>query len=196
MIKTAAKLGLSSCHICDRLAPSTEHHCARCGARLHLRKPDAMKRAWAMLFAAAALYLPANLLPVMTLIALGQSNPSTILGGVVLLIQEGMWPLGLLIFFASIFIPVLKLGILSYLLITVRLGSIHRRLDRTRLYRLTAFIGRWSMVDVFVVGILAALVQMGDLARIEGGLGTAFFAAVVVLSMLAAEFFDPRLIWD
>lgn len=196
MIKTAAELGLASCHICDRLAPTTEQRCARCGAALHLRKPDALNRAWALLIAATLLYLPANLLPVMTLIALGQGNPSTILGGVVLLVQEGMWPLGLLIFFASILIPVLKFGVLAYLLITVSAGSGRRRLDRTKLYRLIVFIGRWSMVDVFVVGILVALVQMGGLARIEGGLGAAFFGAVVVLTMLAAEYFDPRLIWD
>lgn len=196
MIQTAAQMGLASCHICNRLTPATELRCPRCGAGLHLRRPNAMNRAWAFLLAAMVLYLPANLLPVMTLVALGQGSPSTILGGVVLLVQEGMWPLGLLIFFASIFIPVLKLGILAYILITVGLGSGRRRLDRTRLYRLTIFIGRWSMVDIFVVGILVALVQMGDLARIEGGLGAGFFAVVVVLTMLAAEFFDPRLIWD
>jgi paraquat-inducible protein A len=196
MIQTAAQLGLASCHVCNRLASASEHRCVRCGARLHLRKPDALLRTWAFLLAAMVLYLPANMLPVMTLSILGQGSPSTILGGVVLLVQEGMWPLGLLIFIASIFIPVLKFGILMYLLLSVSRGSGRRRLDRTRLYRMTVFIGRWSMVDVFVVGILVALVQMGSLAQIEGGLGAAFFASVVVLTMLAAEFFDPRLIWD
>lgn len=196
MIRTAAQLGLSACHICGRLAQVTESSCIRCGAGLHQRRPNALSRSWAFLLAAMVFYLPANLLPVMTVTILGQGSPSTILGGVVLLVQEGMWPLGLLIFFASILIPVLKFAILAWLLISVSMGSGRRRLDRTKLYRLIVFIGRWSMVDIFVVGILVALVQMGGLATIEGGLGAAFFGSVVVLTMLAAEFFDPRLIWD
>ncbi|MEO5342562.1 MAG: paraquat-inducible protein A [Gammaproteobacteria bacterium SHHR-1] len=188
--------GLVACAICATLDAQGRAHCQRCGAPLHPRKPDSLARSWAYLLAALVLYLPANLLPVMTVISLGRGEPSTILSGVVLLWHEGMWPLALLIFVASVFVPVLKLIILAYLLLSVQRASLARPRDRTRLFRLTEFVGRWSMVDIFVVGILVALVQLGEVARIEAGMGASFFAAVVVLTMLAAEAFDPRLIWD
>jgi paraquat-inducible protein A len=163
---------------------------------LHLRKPDALHRSWALLLAAIILYIPANVLPVMRLEMLGTVDNSTILGGVVLLAHEGMWPLALLIFFASVFIPMLKMLILGGLLTSVGRGWVWSHLDRSRLYRLTVFIGRWSMVDIFVVAILAALVQFQMLATITAGMGATFFALVVILTALAAESFDARLIWD
>jgi paraquat-inducible protein A len=142
------------------------------------------------------LYVPANLFPIMSVVWLGQGEPATIIEGVQQLIAEGMWPLALIVFVASVFIPLLKMLVLALLLMSVQLGSTWRMRDRTRLYRITEFVGRWSMVDIFVIGILAALVQFGTLATIEPGIGSLSFAAVVVLTMFAAHSFDPRLIWD
>lgn len=142
------------------------------------------------------LYIPANIYPIMSVVWLGQGEPSTIVEGVLQLVDEGMWPLAMIVFTASIFIPLLKMIVLALLLLSVQKKSVWRMRDRTRLYRITEFVGRWSMVDVFVIGILAALVQFGSLATIEPGIGSLSFAAVVVLTMVAAHSFDPRLIWD
>jgi len=175
-MKTAAALGLASCHLCRSLTPLAEGHCRRCGEPLHLRKADSWMRSAALLLAAVIFFIPANLMPVMTVVMAGREAGSTILEGVLLLWHEGMWPLALLIFVASVVVPGLKMVILTGLLWSVRHGGDWSPLDRTRFYRLTAFIGRWSMVDIFVVAILVAL--------------------VVVLTALAAEAFDQRLIWD
>lgn len=142
------------------------------------------------------LYLPANLYPVMSVTSFGQVRADTILSGAEFLLAHGMWPLALIVFVASILVPVVKILILVYLLLSVQLRSVARPIDRTRLYRFTEFVGRWSMVDVFVVSVLVALVHLGQVAEVEAGAGAVFFAAVVVLTMLAAKTFDPRLIWD
>jgi len=142
------------------------------------------------------LYVPANLFPVMQVTSLGQVRADTILSGAEFLLAHGMWPLALIVFVASILVPIAKILILGYLLLSVQLRSAARPIDRTRLYRFTEFVGRWSMVDVFVVSVLVALVHLGQVAEVEAGLGALFFAAVVVLTMLAARTFDPRLIWD
>ncbi len=198
---TAASAGLVSCHVCDALSQqpqgrSTRIACPRCGARVHSRLPRSIHRTWALLLASMLLYVPANLFPIMSVVWLGQGEPATIIEGVQQLIAEGMWPLALIVFVASVFIPLLKMLVLALLLMSVQLGSTWRMRDRTRLYRITEFVGRWSMVDIFVIGILAALVQFGTLATIEPGIGSLSFAAVVVLTMFAAHSFDPRLIWD
>jgi paraquat-inducible protein A len=191
-----------ACHACGQLARtagldgSGHPACQRCGATLHHRKPDSLARAWALLIAAVILYVPANLLPIMTVTSLGQGHPDTILSGVKTLIAAGMWPVALLVFFASITVPVLKMVGLVYLLVSAQRGSLSRRRDRTVMYRLIEAVGRWSMVDVFMISILVALVSLGGLATIEPGAGAAAFAGVVVLTMLASEAFDPRLIWD
>jgi paraquat-inducible protein A len=142
------------------------------------------------------LYVPANLLPIMHSTTLGKSQSDTILSGVVYLVNLGMWPLAIIVFVASILVPILKIVILAYLLVSVQLDSVRRPLDRARLYRFTEFVGRWSMVDIFVVTILVALIHLGQLASVEAGPGALYFAAVVILTMLAAFSFDPRLIWD
>ena len=142
------------------------------------------------------LYLPANLLPIMHVTSLGQTRSDTILSGAEFLLIGGMWPLALVVFVASILIPLLKMVILAYLLVSVQLRAQARPLDRTRLYRFTEFVGRWSMVDIFVVTVLVALVQLGTVADVEAGPGALYFAAVVILTMFAAITFDPRLIWD
>ena len=148
------------------------------------------------MIAAALLYIPANLLPVMTVISFGQGHPDTILSGVKALIAAGMWPVALLVFFASIMVPVLKLVGLTFLMISVQRRSAWRPRDRTLLYRIIEGVGRWSMVDIFMISILVALVNLGTIATIEPGVGAIAFAAVVIITMIAAMAFDPRLIWD
>lgn len=170
--------------------------CARCRARLFRRKPDSIARTWALVLAGVILYLPANVYPALTVISFGRGEPSTILGGVIELTTGEDWPLALLIFTASVAVPVLKLVGLAALLLSTQFGLNSHRLDRTRLYRLIEFIGRWSMIDVFVAALLTALVTLGRVATIEPGPGILAFGAVVVVTMLAAESFDPRLIWD
>jgi paraquat-inducible protein A len=198
---TALGASLWLCHDCHALcgAPVGHAHaarCPRCGGPVHARKPRSIERTWALVIAAIVCYLPANVLPIMQVTSLGQAQADTIMSGVVYFVLHGMWPLALVIFTASIFVPVLKLAILITLLVSVRRGATWRPVDRTRLYRLTEAIGRWSMVDIFVVTILVALVRLGALATIEPMPGAIFFGAVVVLTMLAAESFDPRLLWD
>lgn len=197
---TARSGNLVGCHTCGLVsrcpAACGGARCPRCGALLHRRIPRSLSRSWAFLVAAAMLYLPANLLPMMHLTSLGQQRSDTILSGAEYLLLHGMWPLALIVFVASILVPLLKMLILAYLLLSVQRGSRYRPLDRTRLYRFTEFVGRWSMVDVFVVTVLVALVHLGALAQVEAGPGAVYFAGVVILTMLAARTFDPRLIWD
>ena len=193
---------LVSCHNCDQLATMpplparATTHCPRCGATMHRRKPDSIARTWALVVTAAILYVPANLLPVMTVIYFGRGEPDTILSGVKQLIQAGMWPVALLVFFASITVPVLKLVGLTFLLITVQRRSRWRLRDRSLRYRIIEQVGRWSMVDIFMISILVALVNLGAIATIEPGVGAICFAAVVIITMCASMSFDPRLIWD
>lgn len=192
----ALEHGFHSCHHCRLLVPDELPACPRCHSRLHARKPNSIKRTMALLLSAAILFIPANVYPVMSVTRLGAGEPSTILGGVMQLIEAGMLPLALLVLFASIVVPGLKLLIFSYLLFSIQRGSAWRPLDRTRLYRFVEVVGAWSMVDIYLVAILAAVVQLDFLATIRPGIGATFFAAVVVLTMFAAHSFDPRLIWD
>jgi paraquat-inducible protein A len=178
------------------LAPDPPRTCARCGARLSRRKPDSLTRTWALVVTGLLLYLPANAYPAMTVISFGRGAPSTILGGVVALMNGEDWPLALLIFTASVAVPVLKLVGLTVLLLSVQFGLRSRLMDRVRLYRIIEFIGRWSMIDIFVAALLTALVTLGQVATIEPGLGILAFGGVVVTTMVAAESFDPRLMWD
>jgi len=193
-------IGCPSCELLSKAPAHCDHHirmrCPRCGATLHPRKPNSLARTWALVIAAFIFYIPANTLPIMTVTSLGATQSDTIMSGVVYLLLHGMWPLALLIFFASVVVPLLKLAILIYLLISVQLRSCWRPRDRTRLYRITEAVGRWSMVDVYVVTILVALVHLGNLATIRAEAGAVFFGAVVVLTIFAALTFDPRLIWD
>jgi paraquat-inducible protein A len=197
---TAASLGLFVCHACgllSRPAPdSHDGHCPRCGARLHFRKPDSISRTWALLITAAILYIPANLLPMMHTSSLFGSQSDTIMSGVVYFWTSGSWYLALIIFVASIMVPLLKMIVLTLLLVSVQSHSRWQLDQRARLYRLVEFVGRWSMLDIYVVAVIVALVQLQGLATIRPGPGAAAFGAVVVLTMFAAMAFDPRLIWD
>ena len=195
--RTAAQLGLVSCHTCGRLVEKDHQRCTGCGSRLHHRKKGSIQRTWALLVSAALLFIPANLYPAMTVHQLGQKGiSSTIMGGVIHLIQDGTLGLAMIIFFASIMVPALKLIILSCLLVSVQKGMAWRPRDRTLLFRVTEVIGAWSMVDIYVVAVLVGLVNLGVLATIRSEIGMSFFGAVVVLTMLAAMSFDSRLIWD
>ena len=197
---TAMQAGLQNCDTCgllSRPAPEAERgRCPRCDETLTFRKPKSVERTWAYLIAATICYVPANVLPVLTTTTPGGVESDTILQGVVLLWSPTGWPLSLIVLFASIMIPSAKILALGYLLITVQRGSIQSNEQRIRLYRTVEFIGRWSMVDVFVDTFTAALVQLKPLMAVEPAPGLFFFAAVVVLTMLAVESFDPRLIWD
>ncbi|MGA6927398.1 MAG: paraquat-inducible protein A [Desulfosarcina sp.] len=199
---TAAKSGLINCHGCSLLVRHrpidgwAHQHCPRCGARLHLRKPNSIIRTWSLVVAALIFYIPANLLPVTITTFIGSKQADTILSGVVYFMQSGSWGIALIIFIASIVVPIAKLSILIGLLLSVQLGSRWRPEERTRLYRIIEIVGRWSMLDVFVVTVLVALVRLGYLSTIEAGPGVAYFASVVVMTMIAAMTFDTRLMWD
>lgn len=197
---SALAMGLMSCESCGLLSkPAPGAHqgrCPRCDERVHFRKPDSVNRTWAYLIAAAICYVPANLLPVLKTTTAQGTDTDTILQGVVLLWSPTGWPLSILVLIASIMIPSAKILALAYLLIGVQRGANTGQRQRVRMFRVVQFVGRWSMVDVFVDTFTAALVQLQPLMSIEPASGLFFFAAVVVLTMLAVESFDPRLIWD
>ena len=196
----ADALGVIGCEICglvmSRPRSSSAGFCPRCHGAVHRRKPDSLRRCWAYLIAAAILYIPANVLPVLRTTQGFDRSSDTILSGVVALWRAGSWDLALIVFTASIVVPLLKIGTMLLLLVTTQRGSTAHRPERTRLYRIMEFIGHWSMLDVFAVALLVALVHFGPLAQVEPGGGIIAFGAVVVLTMLSTMSFDPRLIWD
>ncbi len=198
--RTAAEAGLVSCETCALLSRPADvaepGYCPRCGGELAWRHHLSIQYTWALVVAAAICYIPANVLPVFLTTTLGSAEPDTIMSGVVLLYTTGSWPLALIVLVASVMVPLGKLAALAYLLVTVQRGSLGSTRDRTRLYRMVEFIGRWSMLDVFVTTFTVALIQLPPLMSVVPGQGVLFFAAVVVLTMIAAESFDPRLIWD
>ncbi|MCW4151771.1 paraquat-inducible protein A [Halomonas sp. 18H] len=197
--ETAFPQGLTSCHTCgliNRLDSQGKGRCRRCGEHLHSRRPMSLQRTWALLAAAAILYIPANVYPIMTTTSFGRADPSTIIGGVFKLIETGSWPVAVVILVASVLVPLGKLVVLAWLCLVAPRAHQFNALTRTRLYRLTEFIGRWSMVDIFVVAVLVALIRAGQLMSITPGPAALAFGAVVVITMLAAMSFDPRLIWD
>ena len=196
--KSAINFGIILCHDCRKPFPETmDHHsCTRCGASLHKRKQHSIAYTWALLIASAFMLLPANMLPIMTLTSLGQGGPSTILGGVLQLMDHGMMGIALVVLTASIIIPVMKIIGLIILLLAVQLGWTTNMRQKMWMYRFVEWIGRWSMLDIFVVAILAAIVQLGSLASVTGNSGATAFGVSVIFTMLAAHSFDTRLIWD
>ncbi|WP_420827733.1 PqiA/YebS family transporter subunit [Halomonas binhaiensis] len=196
---TAASQNLAGCHTCGLIGRLDEHghgSCERCGEKLHARKPRSLQYSWALLLTAAVLYIPANLYPIMYTTSLGSSDPNTIIGGVIYLASHGSWPVAIVIFVASVLVPIGKMLALAWLCLVAPRAPGMRSSTRTRLYRLTEFIGRWSMVDVFVVAILTALIRAGALMSVSPGPAALAFACVVILTMVAAMCFDPRLLWD
>jgi paraquat-inducible protein A len=187
---------MASCHVCFKLAPATQHTCPRCGADLHLRATNSLQRTLALLITASILFFPANLYPIMFTDTLGSAEASTILGGVVLLIKLGSVPVAAVIFIASFMVPVSKLAAMFFLVWSVNRHPYESLRKRTSMYVVADFIGKWSMVDVFVVAILVALVHLGGLLVIRPGIAAYSFAGVVLVTMVAADCFDPRLMWD
>jgi paraquat-inducible protein A len=199
MSATALGRNLYVCEVCEQLNRGIEGHChcARCGANLHGRTPNSVRRAWAFLIAAMIMYIPANLLPVLhTGNLFGGARTDTIMSGVVHLWETGSAGLAIILFVASIVIPFAKILSLGFLLITTQRRSQWKPLLRTKLYRATHWIGRWSMTDIYVGATLVALVHLGPFANVEPGDGAIAFGAVVVLTMLATMSFDPRVMWD
>jgi paraquat-inducible protein A len=192
----AARVGLAGCHTCGKVSPVALGDCPRCGTHLHLRKPNSIQRTIALMIAAAALYIPANILPIMTVVELGDITENTIFTGMRTFWRQGAYPIAIVIFTASILIPLLKIIALSWLCLAAS-GKLNPSPGMLgKVYWFTELLGRWSMVDIFVVGILVALVQLGNYMTITPGPGALAFAGVVVLTMFAAMSFDPRLLWD
>lgn len=204
--RTALHNGLIRCHDCGRLIaiPTVKSNalrsrsisCPECGETAHGRLPDSTNRVTALIVSGFILYVPANLFPIMTVNNFGAGDPHTIIGGIVALVHAEMIPIALLVFIASILVPIMKLVGLSLLLLIVRYRWPVNRRIWTRTYRAIGFVGRWSMLDIFMISILVSLVDLGGVAQIIAGPAATAFAAVVILTMFAANCFDPRLIWD
>lgn len=198
---TASRLGLVSCHACtlvckDVASADVTTRCPRCGTPVHRRKPNSIARTWALVIASAILYIPANLLPIMETSSLFDSQEDTIMSGVIFLWKSGSWMVAAIVFTASIMVPMFKLVALALLLLSVQRPIGWRPLQRAKLFRVVDFVGRWSMLDIYVVAVLVGLVQLQTLAFIRAGPASVAFGGVVVLTMFAALSFDPRLIWD
>jgi paraquat-inducible protein A len=199
-VPTAVSRGLLGCECCGLVCEVVAAHgpavCPRCGFALHARKPQSLQRTAAFLLAAAVLYVPANTLPIMaTASTIAGRESHTILGGIIELWHTGSWDLALIVFIASIAVPILKIAALTLLVFTARRKSRWRQVERAKLYRLLETVGHWSMLDVFVVVLLVGMVRFGAFASVEPEAGLLAFGGVVVLTMLASASFDPRLIW-
>jgi paraquat-inducible protein A len=197
---SAATRDLLNCQVCGLLLNNPklpiEVQCTRCASIVHVRKPNSLRRSLALLVAAAILYIPANALPILHTTSVGYVGSDTIFSGIVALWSGGSWPLAILVFTASILVPSLKFAVLGFLIWSTYRGCRWALHDRTMLYRLIEFIGRWSMLDIFVVSLMVTLVQLRGIATIHAGGGALAFAGVVVLMMYSAQAFDPRLMWD
>lgn len=198
--KVAGQTGLSQqlkvCSCCTALVPLDEVHCSRCGTKVRQRIPDSIQRTMALLITASILYIPANLLPMMETVSLGESIHSTIISGIILMWQDEAYPVAIVVLLASVVIPILKIAVMFWLCYLTTLPLSERTQHGTWIYPVVDWIGRWSMVDVLVVAILAALVRFDALVGVYPGMGTFVFACVVIITMLAAMSFDPRLLWD
>lgn len=197
-VSTARELGLSVCPNCHKLNAKVTGviSCTRCGTNFHQRKQDSVRKSFAWLLASTVMFFPANLYPIMNFSALGNDDASTILGGIIYFLEIGMIPVALIIFIASFVVPLSKIVGIFILLYSVEKKSKLTPHQRTKLYRLVEFLGPWSMLDVFVVAIMAGVVQMGYITFIEPTPGVTYFALMVVFTIFSAECFDPRLIWD
>ena len=187
------------CDMCGKLSfkrTSRIGVCPRCQCGLHQRAPASISRTWALLITAAVVFIPANLYPIMTVAQLDDRQPSTIMSGVISLAAHDMLPIAIVVFIASIAVPLFKLLAIAVLLITVQRGKKVNPHQAMLMYRFIELIGRWSMLDLFVISIMVSLVSFGRVASIEPNIGASAFGAVVILTLLASKSFDPRLIWD
>jgi paraquat-inducible protein A len=193
---TARRAGLIACNRCGRVHAGGTRQCRRCGASLHSRDEASLQRVWAWLLAGMVAYIPANIYPMLLTTTFGKTSENTIVGGAIALFDHGSWGVAFIVFFASVVIPIGKFIAIAYLAISVRSAVVIRGHGRQRLYEVVEFIGRWSMIDVFVVAILAALVRLDFVAVINPGIAAVSFALSVAFTMLSAQNFDPRMIWD
>lgn len=193
---TAREAGLVACQNCGQVHTRDKARCKRCGGKLSSRSPDSNQKVWALLFAGIVAFIPANVYPMLKTNTLVDHSESTILGGVVDLVHHHAYGIAAIVFVASIIIPVGKFIAIAYLALSVQRRSMLNQHQRHHLYEAVEFIGRWSMIDVFVVAILSALVQLGSVASINPGIAAVSFALSVIFTMLSAQSFDARLIWD
>lgn len=187
--------GLQGCEICTSVGSAEKTHCGGCGATLHAGWSESIQKTWAWLITSAMLYIPANFLPITYTRYFGRETESTILGGVVTFWEHGDRPIAVIIFVASVLVPLGKMIVLAWMCLSVQRGSNFALRQKTILYRVTEYVGRWSMIDVFVVGILVALIQLGNIMTVRPGVAAIAFAGMVVTTMLASLSFDPRLLW-
>ncbi len=195
----AQQCGLVGCTTCGLLVKRSKEKkllCPRCHCQLSSRKQNSIQRTWAFLISAIIMYIPANVEPVMFTINLGEKTADTIMSGIIFFLENGEWPLAVIIFLASVLLPLFKILLMVYLLFMVGRKKVRRRIENTRMYRIAEWVGRWSMLDIFVIAILVSLVQLDALTTVLPGMGATAFAAVVVFTMLAVKSFDPRLLWD
>ena len=192
---SASAQGLQGCPVCTSVGPAEGIVCGVCGAHLHAHWDESIQRTWAWLITAVLLYIPANVLPIMHTSFFGRDSENTILGGVLTLWEHESYPIAIVIFVASVLVPLTKFVVLAWLCLSVQFRSETRLTHKVKLYRVTEFVGRWSMIDVFVVGILVALIQLGTIMTILPGSAATAFAAMVAATMLSANAFDPRLLW-
>ncbi len=192
---SALAQGLQGCPICTSVGSAEKTHCDGCGATLHAGWDESIQKTWAWLITSAILYFPANFLPITYNRFLGKESESTILGGAVTLWEHGDKPIAVVIFVASVLVPLGKMTVLAWMCLSVQMGSNFALTQKTKLYRVTEFVGRWSMIDVFVVAILVALIQLGNIMTVRPGVAAVAFAGMVVTTMLASLSFDPRLLW-
>ena len=197
---TARQAGFVLCRKChllmDQKALEMNRHCPRCGARLLLRKPESLTRTWALLITSLILLFPANLLPIMTVTYLGDKEPNTIMQGIEYFIQSGTYVIAFLIFFASVLVPIFKVAGIMLVLLSIRRKWMGWLRHKTLMFRMIRFIGRWSMLDIFVIALMVAIVEFGTLNSIHAAPAATYFAGVVVFTMLAANTFDTRLLWE
>ena len=196
---TAASLGLGlckACHLLQSCPASHRVHCQRCGAAVSIRKPHSLAISWFFLVLAMLLLIPANTLPMMNILMFNRGDPSTIIGGVALLIHHGIYAIAAVVFIASFVVPLGKIASIVILLLSVQYRWPMSTKRRTTMFRIVEFLGRWSMLDVFVVAVMVGLVRLGQTASVEPGMGIVAFGAAVILTMLSSMSFDPRLIWD
>ena len=194
--ESAKQAGLIFCEGCKTLTYDDQQQCRCCGSAIHSRFIQSANRCWALTLSAALLLIPANTLPIMTIKTFGRGVPDTIISGIISLFEHGLYPIGIIVFLASIMVPILKIIGLILLLLSIQ-GKINMgRKECTRIYRLIEFFGKWSMLDVFVVSLLVALVDIGGIASVDAGLGVTAFCAMVIFTMFAVNSFDTRLIWD
>lgn len=194
--KEAGLVLCSECHTVHHHVPDVEQECSVCGADLHQRKHDSLNRTWALLIASIILFIPANTMTIMNVIYFGKDDPSTIIGGVILLLQLGSYSVAFVVFVASVVVPLFKMIGIMMILISLKYRLNITDMQRIRMFRFIEFIGRWSMLDIFVISIMAALVNISGVAEITAGNAATAFGAVVVLTMLSAKTFDTRLLWD